>query len=85
MARQKRNKKKRIKPIEISSTWRYIMPLKLKETDLVANFINCTKTFSGKEETDVRGLRYKKSAQIEITSSRGTLVNNEAISKDTKN
>ena len=58
-----------------------MVPLNLKETDLVANFINSTKTFSGKEGTDVKGLRYKKSAQMEITLSRGISVNDEAISK----
>ena len=59
-----------------------MVSLKLKETDLVANSIYSMKTLSGKEGTDVNGLRYKKSAQIEITSSRGTLVNSEVISKD---
>ena len=59
--------------------------LKLKETDLVANSINSMKTLSGKEGTDDNGLWYKKSAQIEITSSRGTLVNSEVILKDTMN
>ena len=63
----------------------YLVSLKLKETDIVANSINSTETLSGKEGTDVNGLRYRKSAQIEITSSRGTLVNNEVISKDTMN
>ena len=43
------------------------------------------KTLSRKEGTDVNGLRCKKSAQIEITSSKGTLVNSEVISKDTMN
>ena len=62
-----------------------MVSLKLKETDLVSNSLNSTKALSGKEGTDVNGLRYKKSAQIEIHCSRGTLVNNEAISKDTIN
>ena len=65
-------------PIEILSTWRYTVPLNLKETELVANSIYSTKTFSGNEGTDVKGLRNKNSAQTEITSSRGTLINNEA-------
>ena len=60
-------------------------PSKLKETDLVANSISSTKTLSGKEGTDVNGIRYRKSAQIEITSSRGILGNREVISKDTMN
>ena len=60
-----------------------MVSLKLKETDLVANSINSTKTLSGKEGTDVNGLQYKKSAQIEITSSIGTFVNSEVILKDT--
>ena len=46
-----------------------VMSLKLKETDLIANSINSPKTLSGKEGTDVNGFRYRKSAQIEITSS----------------
>ena len=46
---------------------------------------NSTKTLSGKEGTDVHGLRYKKSTQIEISSSKGTLINSEVISKDTMN
>ena len=54
-----------------------MMSLKLKETDLVANSINSTKTLSGKEGTDINGLRYKKSTQIEITS----LLNSEFIYK----
>ena len=41
-----------------------MVPLKLKETDLVANCINSTKTFSGNEGIDVKGLRYKKSVEI---------------------
>ena len=62
-----------------------MVSLKLKETDLVANSINSMKTLSGKGETDVNGLWYEKSAQIEITSSRGILVNSDIISKDTMN
>ena len=62
-----------------------MVSLKLKETDLVANSISSTKTLSGKEGTDVNGHWYKKSAQIEITSSKETLVNSEVISKDTMN
>ena len=45
-------------PIEIPSTWWYMLSLRLKETDLIANTINSTKTLSGKEGTDVNGLRY---------------------------
>ena len=62
-------------PIKIDSPSRYMVSLKLKETELVANSISSTKTLSGKEGTDVNELRYGKSTQIEITTSKGTLVN----------
>ena len=57
--------------------------IKTRGNWLGRNSINSTKTLSGKEGTDINGVRYKKSAQIKITSPRGTLVNSEAISKDT--
>ena len=59
--------------------------LKLKETDLVANSISSMKNTFRKRGKDVNGLWYKKSTQIEVTSSRETLVNSEVISKDTMN
>ena len=40
-------------PIEIPCTWRYMVSLKLKETDSVTDAINSTKTLSGKEGTDL--------------------------------
>ena len=52
---------------EIPSTWWYIVPLKIKETDLEANSINSTKTFLENEGTDVKWLRYKKPVEIETT------------------
>ena len=38
-----------------------------------------------KKRTEVDGPRYKESAHIDIVSSKGMLVNNETISKETKN
>ena len=52
---------------------------------MIANSINSIKTLSGKEVTDVNGQRYKKFTQIEVTSSRGTLLNDEILSEYTMN
>ena len=61
--------------------------LKLKETNLVANSINSTNSFSGNKGTDVKGLQYKKSAQTEITSKRynkAILKNHQKLSQHKK-
>ena len=42
------------------------------------------KISSGKGRTNINRLRYQNSAHIDIVSSKGMLVNNETISKETK-
>ena len=67
------------------SIWRYVISLKLNDTDFEAISIKLNEKSSGKGRTEVDGPRYKKSAHIDIVSSKGMLVNNETISKETKN
>ena len=52
-------------------------------TDFVAISINSMKTSSEKGRTKVDGPRYRKSAHKDIVLSKGMLVNNETISKET--
>ena len=62
-----------------------MISLKLKDTDFVAIPINSIKTSPGKGRTTVDGPRYKKSAHIDIVSSKGMLVKRETTSKETRN
>ena len=69
-------------PILTPSIWRYMIPLKLKDTDFVAIPINSMKTSSGKGRAIVDGPRYKKSVHIDIVSSKGMFVNSKTTSKE---
>ena len=72
-------------PILTPSIRRYMISLKLKDTDFVAIPINSIKTSSRKEREVADGLQYKKPAHIDTVSSKGMFVNNETISKETRN
>ena len=72
-------------PILMPSIWRYMISLKLKDTDFVAIPINSIKTSSGKRRATIDGPRYKKSVHIDIVSSKGMLVKRDTTSKETRN
>ena len=72
-------------PILKPSIWQYMISLKLKDTDFVAIPINSIKTSSGKGRATVDEPQYKKSAHIDIVSSKGMFVKRETTSKETRN
>ena len=59
--------------------------MKLNDNRLCGNFHQLNETSSEKGRTEVDGTRYKKSAHKDIVLSKGMLVNNETISKETEN
>ena len=59
-----------------------MVSLELKDTDFVAMPINSIKTSSGKGREAIDGPQYKKSAHIDIVSSKGILVKGDNIKRD---